>query len=377
MAELIQLADFRRQWEQSRVVYLEAMERVGRSGWLILGKEVDAFERELAAYWGLPHAIGVGNGLDALELSFRALGAKPGDVYLTTPLSAFATTLAILKVGGVPVFADVDASGLLDLESAESLLRTFSQKPRFFVPVHLFGHAMDLRALDDFTRRHELVLVEDCAQAIGATSEDKVVGSVGVMSATSFYPTKNLGAFGDGGAVLTADAKLVDSVRCLRDYGQTDKYVHDLVGLNSRLDELQAALLRSVQLPLLAEQTARRSAIARALLEGVSNPRISLPVVPKGTKSVWHLFPVLVSGDRESFRAHLKGRGVATGLHYPRLIPHQKAMAGAGLSAGADGHWPMAERFARDEVSLPMHPFLSDEDVGRVIEACNSWKGPG
>lgn len=374
MAELIQLADFRKQWMHARVRYLEAVERVGQSGWLVLGKEVETFERELAAYWGLPLAVGVGNGLDALELSFRALGAKPGDLYLTTPLSAFATTLAILRVGGVPVFADVDASGLLDLASAETLIQSLPRKPRFFVPVHLFGHAMSLDALAAFATRHGMLLVEDCAQAVGATSEGEVVGSVGVMSATSFYPTKNLGAFGDGGAVLTADATLASAVRCLRDYGQTDKYVHDLVGMNSRLDELQAALLRSVQLPLLAEQTARRSAIARGLLEGISNPSVSLPVVPRGSQSVWHLFPVLVSGDRESFRAHLKGRGVATGLHYPKLIPHQKAMVEAGLGE-MTGSWPMAERFARDEVSLPMHPFLTDEEVGRIVEACNSWRG--
>lgn len=374
MAELIQLADFRKQWEHARASYLEAVERVGQSGWLVLGKEVEAFERELAAYWGLPLAVGVGNGLDALELSFRALGARPGDLYLTTPLSAFATTLAILRVGGVPVFADVDASGLLDLTSAETLIQSLPRKPRFFVPVHLFGHAMSLEALAAFATRHRMLLVEDCAQAIGAKSDGKVVGSVGVMSATSFYPTKNLGAFGDGGAVLTADAKLANAVRCLRDYGQTDKYVHDLVGVNSRLDELQAALLRSVQLPLLAEQTTRRSSIARALLGGISNPSVSLPVVPKGSQSVWHLFPVLVSGDRESFRAHLKGRGVATGLHYPKLIPHQKALVSAGLGEFA-GAWPVAERFARDEVSLPMHPFLTDEEVGRIVDACNSWRG--
>ena len=176
MTELIQLADFRKQWEQARARYLEAFERVGQSGWLVLGKEVEAFERELAAYWGVPLAVGVGNGLDALELSFRALGARPGDLYLTTPLSAFATTLAILKVRGVPVFADVDASGLLDLASAESLLQSLPRKPRFFVPVHLFGHAMSLEALEAFSRRHGMLLVEDCAQAIGAKSEGKPVG---------------------------------------------------------------------------------------------------------------------------------------------------------------------------------------------------------
>lgn len=371
---LVQLADFRKQWDASRDRYIEAVDRVGRSGWLVLGTEVESFERDLARYWELPHAIGVANGLDALELSFRALGARPGDVFLTTPLSAFATTLAILRVGGIPIFADVDGSGLLDLNSAEQLLGSAAKKPRFFVPVHLYGHAMPLGDLTEFTRRHELTLVEDCAQAIGARSFGRPVGSAGRICATSFYPTKNLGAFGDGGAVLTSDEGLMQSVKCLRDYGQSSKYVHDRVGLNSRLDELQAALLRSVQLPLLREQTRRRTEIAKAFLDGIRNPKLSLPVVPAGSESVWHLFPLLVSGDRESFRMHLKDNQIANGLHYPTLIPHQKAIVDAGLPVQM-GAWPMAERFANAEVSIPLHPFLAESEIVRVIEACNSWKG--
>lgn len=372
MPDQILLADFRRQWEASREKYLEAVERVGRSGWLILGKEVEAFERDLAAAWPLPHTVGVANGLDALELAFRGLGAQPGDVYLTTPLTAFATTLAILRVGGIPVFADVDASGLLDLDSAETVMSSVAKRARFLVPVHLFGHSMDLARLGAFTARHQLLLVEDCAQAIGARHRGQAVGTVGLAAATSFYPTKNLGAFGDGGALLTTDPSLAERVRCLRDYGQTDKYVHDLLGANSRLDELQAALMRSVQLPLLASQTMRRKEVAARYLAQIKNPSVSLPVVPAGSESVWHLFPVLVEGDREAFRAHLKTRGVGTGLHYPHLVPHQKAMpAEASLQPGV--RWPMAERFANQEVSLPLHPHLDDSEVERVIEACNTF----
>jgi dTDP-3-amino-3,4,6-trideoxy-alpha-D-glucose transaminase len=372
MTDVVQLADFRRQWEVSRDRYLEAVDRVGKSGWLILGKEVEQFERDLSVFWTLKHAVGVANGLDALELAFRGLGARPGDVYLTTPLSAFATTLAILKVGGVPVFADVDASGVLDLEAAGKVIAALPKKPRFFVPVHLFGHSMNLNALEAFTREHNLVLVEDCAQSIGAKSDGRLAGTVGAAAATSFYPTKNLGAFGDGGALLTNDSTLADRVRCLRDYGQTDKYVHDLAGINSRLDELQAALMRSVQLPLLAEQTERRRTLAATFLKNIKNPRLSLPQAPKGSASVWHLFPVLVTGDREQFRAHLKNKHVASGLHYPHLIPHQKGLLDAGLPAPT-GSWPVAQRFASQEVSLPMHPFLTDDDASRVIDACNSW----
>jgi dTDP-3-amino-3,4,6-trideoxy-alpha-D-glucose transaminase len=316
--------------------------------------------------------VGVGNGLDALEIAFRALGARPGDRFLTTPLSAFATTLAILRVGGVPEFVDVDASGLMDLRLAEEHL---AARPgvRFLVPVHLYGHALPLGELERLARHHRVELVEDCAQAIGATSQGRPVGSASRLCATSFYPTKNLGALGDGGALLGNDPALIAKVRSLRDYGQTEKYVHDHVGLNSRLDELQAALLRSVQLPALAAQTSRRLAIAERYLAGLNHPKVTLPPRPRDSGSVWHLFPVVIDGEREHFRAHLKGAGVATGLHYPVLIPAQRAMAEAGLPAGA-ARFPRAERFAQHEVSLPLHPFLSDEDCARVIDACNSWR---
>lgn len=371
----IQLADFKAAWDAHRAAYLEAVERVGRSGWLILGKEVETFEGDLARAWGLPHAIGVANGLDALEICFRALGVKPGDRFLTTPLSAFATTLAILRVGGVPEFVDVDQTGLMDLSLARARLADTRLPPiRFLVPVHLFGHALPLSELSRLVADFGVELVEDCAQAIGASSDGRAVGSASRACATSFYPTKNLGAFGDGGAVLCTDEKLAARARSLRDYGQTDKYVHSVFGLNSRLDELQAALLRSVQLPQLAAQTRRRVELATAYRQRLRNPAVVLPPVPANSGSVWHLFPVLIPGDREAFRAHLKARGVATGLHYPLLISSQQAMAEQGQPLAPPGAFPRAEHFANHEVSLPLHPFLSDEDCARVIDACNSWQ---
>ncbi len=368
--EAIGLADFKAMWAANREAYLDAVDRVGRSGWLVLGKEVSAFEEALAAQWGIPHAVGVANGLDALEIAFRIKGMKAGDRVLTTPLSAFATTLAILRVGAVPVFADVDQSGLLDLQQAETAFGT-SNPPKFIVPVHLFGHAMNLDALEAFTRRHGLTLIEDCAQAIGARSAGRVVGSVGDVCATSFYPTKNLGAFGDGGALLMKTVELRDQARCLRDYGQSAKYVHDEVGLNSRLDELQAALLRSVQLPALHAQTQRRRELARRFLAELDPRVVELPVVPVASESVWHLFPVMVE-RREGFRAHLQSHGVSTGLHYPSLIPAQKAMR--EVPAVTLGSLARAQRFADHEVSLPLHPFMSDDDAARVITAVNSFK---
>lgn len=370
----IQLADFRAAWETHRTAYLEAIERVGQSGWLVLGKEVEQFERDLAAAWGLRHAIGVANGLDALEICFRMLGARPGDRFLTTPLSAFATTLAVLRVGGVPEFVDVDASGLMDLGLARKRLADRSRPVRFLLPVHLFGHALKLSELEQLHREFGVEVIEDCAQAILATSDGRPVGSASRCCATSFYPTKNLGAYGDGGAVLCNDDALATRSRSLRDYGQSEKYVHANLGLNSRLDELHAALLRSVQLPALPGQTERRKKIATRYLAELENPRLSVPPVPAGSGSVWHLFPVIVESDREAFRAHLKARGVATGVHYPLLISAQQALVEAGLQVSPAGTFPVAERFAKHEVSLPLHPFLTDEECARVIAACNSWR---
>jgi dTDP-4-amino-4,6-dideoxygalactose transaminase len=371
---MIGLADFQRQWEISRAAYLEAVDRVGKSGWLVLGAEVAQFEADLARFWGVKHALGCASGLDALEMAFRAAGMGPGDRVLTTPLSAFATTLAALRVGAVPVFADVDQSGLLDLDDAARVLSALDGPVRFIVPVHLFGHAMDLVRLRRFAQTQGTTVIEDCAQAIGARSRAERVGAVSAVCATSFYPTKNLGAFGDGGALLTNDEDIWNFTARLRDYGQSEKYVHTEIGLNSRLDELQAALLRSVQLPKLGADTARRREVARRYLVGIRHALVKPVPVPDGSDSVWHLFPVLVAKDRAGFRTHLSNRGVASAVHYPKLIPHQPAMAAYGLASNRERRFEVAEEFAAHELSLPIHAFLTDEEVQTVIDACNSWE---
>ncbi len=366
----ILLNDFVAQWHDTRAEALAAMERVGESGWLILGEELRQFETELAATWGLPHAVGCGNGLDAIEIGLRALCIEPGDRVLTTPLSAFATTLAIVRAGGLPVFVDTDASGLVDLERAAQVL-TEEPSIRYFVPVHLYGHALDALRLDEIMRRHRVRVVEDCAQAIGAMSRGKPVGSTGEVAATSFYPTKNLGCMGDGGAVLTHDPAIAETARCLRDYGQAAKYVHARLGLNSRLDELQAAILRSAQLPHLGRHMVRRRAVAETYRRRIRNAALSVPPTPDGSSSVWHLFPVLVEGDRTSFGRYLEARGIMHGLHYPLLIPDQKSLAGVRFEV--HGELTNSRRFADRELSLPIHPYLTDDDVERVIRACNEW----
>ncbi|HYP56625.1 MAG TPA: DegT/DnrJ/EryC1/StrS family aminotransferase, partial [Solirubrobacterales bacterium] len=236
--------DFARQWQEIHAEALAAVDRVGRSGWLVLGEEVEAFERELAAWWGVPHAVGVASGLDAIEIGLRCAGVGPGDRVLTTPLTAFATTLAILRAGAEPVWCDVDESGGLDLDLAEEALRDHPEIAAI-VPVHLYGHPLDPAALDRLAAEHGVAVIEDCAQSAGAERAGRPTGLAGLAAATSLYPTKNLGALGDGGVLLSGDASVAERARSLRDYGQCGRYEHVEPGLNSRLDELQAAVLRS------------------------------------------------------------------------------------------------------------------------------------
>ena len=290
--------------------------------------------------------------MDAIEISLRALGCGPGDRVLTTPISAFATTLAIVKLGAMPVFVDTDDQGLIDLQRCDELLKKRADI-RYFVPVHLYGFAVDSGALRRLREEHGLMIVEDCAQSLEST---------GQVAATSFYPTKNLGAMGDGGAILSRDAEFDARVRALRDYGQTAKYRHDLIGHNSRLDELQAAFLRRACLPRLARWTERRREIAAAYLQGIQNPAVRLPKPPKGSEPSWHLFPVWMD---PAHRKHFGGR------HYPIAIPDQKALRDVPFEV--PGGYENAKRLCASEVSLPIHPYLNDAEVAEVIAAVNRF----
>jgi dTDP-3-amino-3,4,6-trideoxy-alpha-D-glucose transaminase len=364
--------DFRRQWAETRQATLDAVDAVGNSGWFVLGEQVREFEKEVAAAWGLSYAIGVASGLDALEISLRISGCGPGTKVLTTPLSAFATTLAIVKLGAVPVFCDVDEFGLIDLDRCEDALRR-DRDIRFLLPVHLYGHSLDLRRLRDLKMRYELCVIEDCAQSILATHNGIATGSVGQMAATSFYPTKNLGALGDGGAILTDSPALAEHSRALRDYGQTGKYRHDFIGYNSRLDELHAAILRRAHLPSLQRWTQRRREIAAAYGAGIHHSRITVPGAPPGSCSCWHLYPIFAEPEfKSSLLEYLNASGIGAGEHYPTPIFDQPAMQ--SLKYETTGGCERACRLSRSEVSLPIHPFLSDSEVGFVIETCNRWR---
>jgi len=361
------LNDFHAQWATIGEKILSAAERVGKSGWYILGEEVKNFENHLAAHWGLNYAVGCASGLDALEIGLRALGITPGEKVLTTPLSAFATTLAIIRAGGIPVFVDVDDSGLIDLALCEQALEKYPEI-RYFVPVHLYGQVLSYTKLSELKSKYDLKIVEDCAQAIGASSEGKTVGGVGSIAATSFYPTKNLGCMGDGGALLTNEKILETKARCIRDYGQSQKYIHVELGLNSRLDELQAAILDTL-IPQLRTLTKRRKVIAFKYREKIRHSLIHFPSIPDGSDGVWHLFPLLVKENVEGFQNYLKSKNIQTGRHYPLLIPRQTALQNFIEIAMMN----KAQYFAEHEVSLPIHPFMVEEDIEHVIDACNTW----
>ncbi len=363
---------FLRQWEDTRSDVLNAVESVGESGRYVLGERVRCFEERIAARCGRAHAVGCASGLDAIELGLRVLGLQPGDKVLTTPLSAFATTLAIVRAGGRPVFVDTDELGLLDLDLAESALE-HDDEIRFVVPVHLYGRCLDLRRLMDIQSRHGLSVIEDCAQALGAAHDGRPAGSVAQVATLSFYPTKNLGALGDGGALVTDDPELAELARGLRDYGQGAKFEHLHLGMNSRLDELHAAVLEQAFLPRLEDWNARRAEVAHRYLEEVSNPDVRPLPVRHGFQSSWHLFPVRVPRDRrEAFRAHLEAGGVSTAVHYPTLIPSQPALS--SVPHDVVGSVERARTLTEEEVSLPIHAYLLDWEVERVVQVVNEWR---
>jgi dTDP-4-amino-4,6-dideoxygalactose transaminase len=340
-----------------------AIRRVMERGWFVLGPEVEAFEQEFAAASGAAHAVGVGTGTDAIALALRAIGIGPGDEVVTAPLSAAYTALAVMMTGARPVFADIDERRLtIDADAAAAAV---TPRTRALLPVHLYGQPADMTALVRVADRHGLAIVEDCAQAHLATAGLHPVGTIGVAGAFSFYPTKNLGALGDGGAVVTRDAAVADRLKRLRNGGQSSRYRHDEFGVNSRLDELQAAVLRE-RLARLPDWTTQRRALARAYRAGLAEAPVVVP--PECDPGhVYHLFPVRV-GWRTGFQAHLLERGIETLVHYPVPIPRQPAMAGQDPAP-----CPVADRVCAEVCSLPLYPGLPEEAVDRVIAAVRTF----
>jgi dTDP-3-amino-3,4,6-trideoxy-alpha-D-glucose transaminase len=359
---VIVMNDFRRHVGALRSELQAAFDRVLDSGWFVLGREVESFEREWASFIGVPHAVGVASGLDALWLTLESLGVGAGDEVITTPNSAFATTLAIVRCGATPVFVDLDErTGALDVRRVKERV---GARTRAIVPVHIYGHPIDLDPL----LATGAPIVGDACQAHGARHGGRDVGSYGIASAYSFYPTKNLGCLGDGGMVVTSDAELAARVRRARDYGQATRYQHVDAGHNSRLDELQAALLRA-KLPRLRDWNLRRAAIARRYLDGLAGLPLTLPEVADHDQSVWHLFTVRC-GSRDALAAHLRARDIQSLIHYPTPIHLQPAMQRFGHRAG---DFPIAERWAAEVLSLPISPELEDAEVDAVVRATREF----
>ncbi|ERL03842.1 erythromycin biosynthesis sensory transduction protein EryC1 [Mitsuokella sp. oral taxon 131 str. W9106] len=364
----ISLAVLDRQFQLHQAEYEAAALRALRSGWYILGPEVEGFEREFAAYVGTKYAVAVNSGLDALTLTVRALGIGAGDEVLVPANTYIATALAVTENGAKPVFVEPDeAYGI----AADRIEAAITEATRAIMVVHLYGQASDMDAIRAVAARHAIPVIEDCAQSHGARYAGYMTGALGRAGCFSFYPTKNLGAFGDAGAVTTDDAELAAMLRKLRNYGSKVKYHNEVAGVNSRMDEIQAALLRT-KLQHLPELVAERRRIAARYDAAIQNPHIVLPKVrdAKGDH-VYHQYVVRTKA-RDAFQAYLKEAGIETVIHYP--IPPHLAECYARLG-GRRGDFPIAERYADEVLSLPMFNGMRVEEADYVIATINAWKG--
>ncbi len=363
---MIPMTDLKAEYETLKGEMDRAIQEVLDSGWFILGAQVRAFEQEFAAYCVAECGVGTGNGTDAISLALRACGIEPGDEVITVPNTAVFTVLAVSAVGAEPVLVDIDpVTYTMDPAKLEGAI---TQRTRAVVPVHLYGQSADMDPILEIAHRHGLVVIEDACQAHGAQYKGRRVGTLGNAGCFSFYPTKNLGAYGDGGMVVTNDPQVADRLRLLRNGGQQDRYHHAVKGINSRLDELQAAVLR-VKLCHLDEWNEVRRARAQeyaGLLEGTG---VVTPTEADYARHVYHLY-VIRSRQRDALLEHLSGRGIAANIHYPVPVHLQQAYRDLGLS---DGSLPVAESCAREVLSLPMYPGLAAEATSCVAKAIREF----
>lgn len=353
-------------WRELRPELEAAVMGVLESGYYIGGPELERFETAFAAYTETAHAVGVANGLDALRLSLEAMGIGRGDEVIVPSHTYIATWLAVSQVGATPVPVE-PAPGLFNIDPAR-IEAAVTPATRAIIPVHLYGQPADMDAIMAIARRHKLRVIEDGAQAQGARLGGRRIGGHGDVVCWSFYPGKNLGAFGDAGAITTNDAALAERVRMLGNYGSREKYRHELPGCNSRLDPIQAAVLR-VKLARLDEWNDRRRAVAARYTRELADLPLTLPQVPDGAEPVWHLY-VIRSDRRDALQAHLAGAGVGSVLHYPTACFDQ--LAYAEFAAHRD-LWPEARRMAAEVLSLPIGPHLDDDQQGRVIAALRGF----
>lgn len=343
-----------------------AFERVFTRSWYIEGKEDQAFEKAFAEYCNVDYCVGCGNGLDALMLALKALGVGQGDEVIVPSNTYIATALAVTYVGATPVFVEPEIETfLINPELIESAI---TEKTKAIMPVHLYGQACDMDKIMDIANRHNLYVIEDCAQAHGATYKGKRVGSFGDAAGFSFYPGKNLGALGDGGAAVTNNKEIADRIRAMGNYGSDYKYHHIYKGNNSRLDEMQAAFLLA-KLPHLDRMNEERRRIAKLYTNGIKNPKVITPVVKDSCVPVWHIYGVRCS-DRDALEKFLNEKGIGTNKHYPIPMHMQECYKDLGI---VQGELPIAEEISSTELSLPMYYGLTDEEVQYVINAINTF----
>lgn len=347
--------------------YDKAVIETLESGWYILGSKGEQFEGEFSNYLGSKHCVGLNSGLDALILAFRALGIGEGDEVIVPANTYIASVIGITENGATPVFVEPDEYYNLDATKIEEKI---NNKTKAILVVHLYGQAADMANIKAVSDKHNLYLVEDCAQSHGACFDGKVTGTWGHIGCFSFYPTKNLGAFGDSGAIVTDDEELYGKIKMLRNYGSKIKYQNEILGVNSRLDEMQAALL-SVKLRHYSVSRAERDAIANEYLNGIKNPLVILPNIRKNAEHVWHLFVVKVN-ERDKFQKYLSDNGIATQIHYP-IPPH---LSNAYNYLGAkEGSYPLTENYSKHIISLPLFEVMTKEEIDYVINTINRFEG--
>ena len=339
-----------------------------RSGWYILGKEVETFEQEFASYVGTKHAVGLASGLDALWLAFKVLGIGNGDEVIVQGNTYIASVMGITINGATPVFVEPNEFYQIDADKIEEKI---TSRTKAVLVVHLYGQAADMTKIVDICRKHDLKLVEDCAQSHGARHKGKMAGSFGDFGCFSFYPSKNMGAFGDAGAITTNDPELARLMKVYRNYGSEKRYYNMVVGANSRLDELQAGLLR-VKLTHMQEITDEREKLAKVYDEGITNPYVIKPKVAENSSSVWHQYVLRVpNGKRDAFKKYLEDKGIGTIIHYP-IPPHlSEAYSYLGMTKGS---LPITEQYADEVLSLPMYNGMTMEEQAYVIDAINGYE---
>lgn len=366
MAEYIMPNRMDRGFYQFQEEYEQKAVEVLRSGWYVLGKELQQFEEEFAAYTGSRYCVGLASGLDALWIAFRALGIEAGDEVIVQANTYIASVMGITINGATPVFVEPDEYYNIDADKIEEKI---TSKTKAILVVHLYGQASNMEPITELAAKYGLRLVEDCAQSHGACVGEQMTGTFGDIGCFSFYPSKNLGAFGDAGAIVTDDPKIAEDIRIIRNYGSEKRYYNKVVGANSRLDEIQAGLLR-VKLSHIKELQAERTAICTKYLKEINNIALSLPKVRKNSTTVWHQF-VIRTNKRNELIEYLDKNGIGTIVHYP-IPPHlSEAYAYLGYRKGA---YPVTEMYAEEVLSIPLYNGMTEEEIRRVVGCLNQWE---